>query len=113
MVLGMLNFSSYAQDVPVEDLPTATIADDYYVTIDPTIPIQDFYRADITHLGFTSQTEGQDLLNIYVNGNLIDAALNLEEGYAIIHIHTEFFPAGEEATHAQLQNYLNQLTKPE
>lgn len=113
LFFGLTSFGAFAQESPIEELPTATIADDYYVTLDPEIPIQDFYRAEISHLGFTSQSEGQNLLNIYVNGNLIDATLNLAEGYAIIHIHTEFFPTESEVTHDQIQNYLDHLTKPE
>jgi hypothetical protein len=106
-----LSAGAIAQDVPVEDLPVATIDENYYVTL-PEMPVQEYYFVDISHLDFADEQEAVYLLTSYVTANLISNEIFYAEGYMVIRIHLEYIPE-EEVDLEQLQDYLNHLTKPE
>jgi len=107
----MLSTGSFSQDVLVEDLPVANIDENYYVTL-PEMPVQEYYFVDISHLDFTDEQEAIYLLTSYVTANLISNEVFYTDGYMVIRIHLEHIP-GDEVDLAQLQDYLNHLTKPE
>ena len=111
LAIGLSAISTFAQDVDVDELPTAIIADDYIITLDSEVPIQDYYSADISHLDFASLEAGQKLLNIYCRGNLVSCELLFDEGKAIVHIYTEFL--GGDLDYERVQAYLGRLTKYE
>lgn len=101
---------SFAQDVALEELPSATLNTDFYLTLDPSVPISPYYKADISHLGFESEEEAIKVCRIYLTGNLISNEVHFSENYVLIHIHTEYLNG--DFDYAKVQNYLGQLTKP-
>ena len=101
--------SSFSQDAYLEDLPEATMANNYYITLPVDVPLTNYYKASITHMGFESQEAGEKLLNIYARGNLVSCDLNLEEGYIVIHVFTEFLD--ESVTSEEINVYLTRLTQ--
>ena len=107
----VLTTGTFAQDVPAEELPVATIDENYYVTL-PEMPVQEYYFVDISHLDFADEQEAIYLLTSYVTANLISNQIFYAEGYMVIRIHLEYIP-DEEVDLEQLQDYLNHLTKPE
>jgi hypothetical protein len=107
LTLGTLNLS--AQD-KAGTLQTATIDANYHVTLDPDLPLADFYKVDISHLSFENEAEAIKLLGVYVSGNLVSNEVKYAEKYMLIKIHKSFVP---DATTAQMQEYLGQLSKPE
>lgn len=109
MALGLSAVNAHAQDVVIEDLPVATINTSFYVTL-PDIPVQEYYFVDISHMVFADEQEAIYLLTSYVTGNLITNEIHYADGYMIIHIHTEYVEGEIEL--AQLQDYLNHLSKP-
>jgi hypothetical protein len=112
IALGLASVSSFAQEVVAEELPLATISSDYIITLDPDLPVQNYYKADISHLTFSDETEAKKLLAAYCTGNLISNEVFYSEGYMIIRIHTEYM--GGDLDYDKLHEYLhNYLTKPE
>lgn len=111
MALGFTSISSIAQDVPVEELPIATIASNYYITL-PEIPVENYYYIDISHMVFADEAEAVYLLSAYCQANLITCEVFYPEHYMIIHIHAEYMPGGVMMDRADLQDYLGHLPKP-
>lgn len=109
MALGFTAASAFAQDVPVEDLPVATIDDNFYVTV-PDSPISDYYYIDISHLEFADEQEAIYLLGAYVTGNLITNEVFYADNYMIVNIHLEY--VGDDFSTTDLQSYLGELSKP-
>jgi len=109
MALGLAAVNSHAQDIALEDLPVATINSSFYVTL-PEIPVAEYYYVDISHMVFADEQEAIYLLTSYVTANLITNEIHFADGYMIIHIHTEYVDG--EIDRAELQEYLNNLTKP-
>ena len=110
MSLGLSAVSSFAQDVPVEDLPVATIGETYYVTL-PEAPLEEYYYIDISHLEFADEHEAIYLLGAYVSGNLVTNEVFYSENYMILRVHFEYMGATILAV-SELQDYLGQLSKP-
>lgn len=110
LVLGFLSFASFSQEVDLEELPTATLTEDFFLTLDPSVPITEYYYVDISHMGFANETEAIKTCRNYLSGNLISNEVHFSEGYLIVHIHTEYL--GGDLDYVKVQNYLNQLTKP-
>ena len=110
LTLALGAFAGFAQE-SVDDMPVATIDEDYNVALDTSSPITAFYKADISHLGFTSEEEAETTFKYFLTANLVSTEVNYPENLVVIHIHIESLPA--DATHEQLNTYLNQLIKPE
>lgn len=107
---GLTAFGSFGQ-MPTEDLPSASINSDYYVTLDPASPLSSYYKVDISHLSFENAEAAKKTLGFYVTGNLITNEVHFAENYMIIQIHTEYLP--EDTNLEDVQDYLGHLTKPE
>jgi hypothetical protein len=110
LTVSFFSLTSIAQDVPVDELPVATIASNYYITL-PEIPVENYYYVDISHLVFENEAQAVYLLRAYCQGNLITCKVFYPEHYMIIRIHTEYLPDGE-VDRARLQTYLGHLPKP-
>lgn len=106
--LGFSALNATAQDVPVEELPVATIDDKFLVTV-PEIPIEEYYFIDISHLTFADDEEALKKLNFYLTANVVEPIINLEDNYLILHVKTEYI--GGDTDYNNLQFYLNHLTK--
>ncbi len=109
--LGLITFSSYAQEAAdIEALPEATLTTNYVISF-PDAPMTTAYYIDVAHLGFENQTDGEKKLDYYLTGNLVTPELNFEEGYVILHVHTEYM--GGDLDMVKLTNYVNNnLNKP-
>ena len=110
LAIALSTSAAFAQEMATEDLPTATIDANYYVTLDNSQPLSEYYKVDISHLSFADEMQAKKLLGIYVTGNLITNEVNYSENQMIIHIHTEY---ATDPTVADIQEYLGTLTKPE
>lgn len=108
LILGTL--SAHAQDIDPEGLPTGTLTTDFYLTLDPSVPVSNYYKVDISHMGFENETEAIKKCRYYLTGNLITNEVHFEEGYIIVRIHTEYM--GGDLDYDKLTAYLKQLTKP-
>ena len=106
----LFSLKSIAQDLPVDELPVATIDANYYITL-PKTPVENYYYVDISHLVFDNEEQAVYLLRAYCQGNLITCKVFYPEHYMIIRIHTEYLPDGE-VDRARLQTYLGHLPKP-
>ena len=111
LTLGLFALNTFAQEPVVETLPTASIDANYYVTLDLSVPLSEYYKVDITHLEFENETDAIKTLRFYVSGNLVSNQVYYDEGYMLLQIHTDYL--GEDATSEQVQEYLGLLTKPE
>ena len=109
LVLSLSVVTGFSQDVPVDELPVATINESFYVTL-PDGPVENYYYVDISHMVFADEQEAVYLLAGYVTGNLITNEVFYSDGYMILQIHHEYMPEGIELDF--MQNYLNHLTKP-
>lgn len=109
LTLALSSVGVFAQDVSADELPAATIDANYYVTLDNSQPLSEYYKVDISHLSFADEAEATKLLGVYVSGNLISNEVNYSENYMIIHIHTEYVT---DPTLEGIQEYLGLLTKP-
>lgn len=109
LALGFSAMSSFAQDVPIDELPVATINESYLVTV-PAIPIQEYYFIDISHLTFADEAEAMKKLEFYLTANVIQPIVHYDENYVILHVLVEYL-AGD-TDHTNLQFYLEHLTKP-
>jgi hypothetical protein len=110
LALALCTFGAIAQDVPLEDLPTANLNADFYLTLDSESPMSNYYFVDISHLDFANEAELIKQCNFYLTANLITTTPHYSENYLIVQIHTEYL--GGDATLEQVQTYLNQLSKP-
>lgn len=110
LAVGLFATGAYAQDYVVEELPIATINEEFYVTL-PEITVEEHYYVDISHMDFEDEQEAIYLLTSYVTGNLVSNEVFYTENYMILRVHTEYMPDGE-IPREQLQEYLNNLTKP-
>jgi S-methylmethionine-dependent homocysteine/selenocysteine methylase len=110
LTMALSTFGLMAQDVPLEELPTATLNSDFYLTLDSESPVSNYYYVDISHLDFASEAELIKQCGYYLTANLITTVANYTEQYLVVQIHTEFLADG--ATLEQIQTYLNQLSKP-
>jgi hypothetical protein len=110
VALAFCSVSSFAQDVPVEELPTATLDENFYLTLDPTAPVSEYYFVDISHLDFASEDELTKKCGYYLTANLITPEVHYGDNYLVVRIHTEYLSG--EVAYEQVQTYLNQLTKP-
>jgi len=109
LVLGLTTFGSFAQDVPVEDLPVATIDSHYLVTI-PATPLVEYYYIDISSMDFTDASEAETRIRETLEANLTSFEVNFSEGYAIMHVHIEYM--GDDLDVPKFQTYLGYLAKP-
>lgn len=109
LAFGFSAVSSYAQEVPIEELPVATIDESFLVTV-PEIPIEEYYLIDISHLTFLDDEDANKKLNFYLTANVIQPIINLEEDYVVLHVLVEHL--GGDTDYNNLQFYLNHLTKP-
>lgn len=109
LALGFISVGSFAQDIPVEGLPVATIDENYLVTV-PEIPIQEYYFINISHLSFASEAEATKLLEFYLTANVIQPIIHYSENYVVLHVLVEHL--GGDTDFNNLQFYLNHLTKP-
>ncbi len=46
LALGFLSFASFSQDLDLESLPTATLAEDFNLTLDPSVTVAEYYLVD-------------------------------------------------------------------
>jgi hypothetical protein len=110
-LFSFISTFSFGQDIALEDLPNATINENYSITLSTSVPLTDYYKVDISHLDFTDAAEAQKTLTRFVTGNLITNQVFYEEHYMLIHIHTEYL--GGNLDLVKVQNYLtNSLPKP-
>ena len=105
----LVSVSSYSQDYVLEELPVATIDENYYVTV-PVTPIEEYYYIDISHLSFESEEQANNYINAFLYANITRPVLNYEERYVVLQIMLEFI--GDDRDPANLQIYLNRLSKP-
>ncbi len=110
LALSLSVMNTYAQELVVEDLPVATINDNFYVTL-PEMDVMDDYYVDISGLTFADEDEAIYLLTSFVTGNLVTSTIHYSEGYMIVHIHKEYI-SGTIAL-SDMQYYLDHLSKPE
>lgn len=110
LTIALSTFGLMAQDVPLEELPTATLNSDFFLTLDAESPVSNYYYVDISHLDFTSEADLIKQCNYYLTANLITTVANFSEHYLVVQIHTEYLADGSSLE--QVQTYLNQLTKP-
>lgn len=110
LTLALSTFGLMAQDVPLEDLPTATLNSDFFLTLNSEAPVSNYYYVDISHLDFASEADLIKQCGYYLTANLITTVANYSENYLLVQIHTEFLAEGTSLE--QIQTYLNQLTKP-
>lgn len=110
LTLALCTFGAVAQDVPLEELPTATLNSDFYLTLDSEAPISNYYFVDISHLDFANEADLIKGCNYYLTANLITTIPHYSENYLLVQIHTEYL--GEDASLEQIQTYVNQLSKP-
>ncbi len=110
LTIALSAFGLIAQDVPLEELPTATLNSNFYLTLDSETPVSNYYYVDISHLDFATEADLIKQCGYYLTANLITTVPHFTEQYLIVQIHTEYL--GEEASLAQVQTYLNQLSKP-
>lgn len=101
---------SFAQDIPVDELPIATLDENFFLTLDPESPVSEYYYVDISHLGLTDEEAFQKQCKYFLTANLITPELHFSENYLIVRIHTEYL--GGDLDYDKVQTYLNQLTKP-
>ena len=110
LTLALTTFGVVAQDVPLEELPTATLNSDFYLILDTESPISNYYYVDISHLDFANEGDLMKQCGYYLTANLITTVANYDDQYLLVQIHTEYIEDG--ASLEQIQTYLNQLTKP-
>lgn len=108
--IGFMAFSTFGQDMPIEELPTATLTEDFYLTLDPSVPVSEYYYVDISEMNFVNEAEAIKKCRDYLSANLISNEVHYSENYIIVHIHTEYMDG--DLDYDKLQTYLNQLTKP-
>lgn len=111
LTFGLATFGAFGQDVPLEELPTATLTTDFQLTLDPSVPVSEYYYVDISEMDFENEAEAIKKCRDYLSANLISNEVHYSENYLIVHIHTEYM--GGDLDYDKLQTYLNQLTKPE
>ncbi len=109
--IAFISIKSMAQVMPTEGLPTATLDENFHLTLDLALPVADYYKVDISHLEFLNEEDAIKKCRVYLTGNLISNEVHFSENFIIVHIHTEYL-AGD-LDHAKIQTYLNQLRKPE
>lgn len=109
MAFGLSSVGSFAQELVIEELPVATINENFFVTI-PEIPLQENYFIDISHMDFVDEADAIKKFAVFVTGNLVTPDVHYADNYVILHIHTEFM--GGDLDIVKMQTYLNQLTKP-
>ena len=110
LTLAIGSFGSYAQDIPDDELPIATLDENYHLTLNEEMPLEDYYRVDISHFEFASEEEAIKQCRLYLSGNLISNEVHYGENYLIVHIHTEYM--GDDVSHERFQAYLELITKP-
>ncbi len=71
-----------------EGMATATITDEYCVTIDASSPITDFYEIDIAHLGLASEQAALDKMG-YISNNLLTYTVDFEAEKAFLQVHLD------------------------
>lgn len=108
MISGILSLN--AQDMDIDALPTGTLTTGFYLTLDSEVPVSNYYKVDISHMGFENETEAITKCRHYLSGNLISNVVHFDEGFMIVRIHTEYM--GDDLDYDKLSTYLNQLTKP-
>ena len=108
--MAFIASSAFAQDVPVEELPTATLDENFHLTLNPEAPVSEYYYVDISHLDFANEAEAIKKCRDYLSANLISNEVHYSENYMIVRIHTEYM--GDDLSYESIQNYLNHLTKP-
>ncbi|NOQ73342.1 MAG: hypothetical protein GQ574_15155 [Crocinitomix sp.] len=110
LTMAFSTFGLMAQDVPLEELPTATLNSDFFLTLDAESPVSNYYYVDISHLDFANEADLIKQCGYYLTANLITTVANYSDHYLVVQIHTEFLE--DDASLEQIQTYLNQLTKP-
>ena len=77
LAFGLGSFGSFAQEVPVDELPIATIDENYYVTLPVTEMVAEYYYVDISGFGFSTAEEAEKVMNTYVHANLVSNSVNV------------------------------------
>lgn len=79
-----------AQEMDADALPTGTLSNDFFLTLDPAVPVSPYYKVDISHMGFTNEADAVKQCRDYLTANLISNEVFYDEGYMIVRIHTEY-----------------------
>ncbi len=111
LTVGLFSIMGYSQEVALDEMPTATLTEGFYLTLDPSAPVSNYYKVDISHMGFVTEEEAIKQCRAYLSGNLISNEVHFSENYLIVRIYTEYM--GGDLDLVKLQTYLNQLSKPQ
>jgi hypothetical protein len=109
--LCVFTSAAFGQDIPVDELPTATINENYLLTLDASAPLSEYYKVDISHLTFANENEAVKTMKRFLTANLVSNQVYYSEQYMIVKLHLEYL--GETANITDVQHYLhNYLAKP-
>lgn len=87
-MLSITSFSfSQTSEKPIE-YASATISASYCVVLDNTSEIKEFYAADASALGWTSEADAIKKCGFYTN-NLVTYQADYANGKILVHIHTD------------------------
>lgn len=111
LMLGFFSVEGFAQDISIEDMPKATLTSNFFLTLDPTTPVSEYYYVDLSNMEFANEAEAIKLCRTYLTANLVSNVVHFSENYMIIRIHIEHM--GGDLDYTKIQTYLNQLSKPQ
>ena len=78
--------SMFAQDEI--DYATATVTEEYCVSLDTESPISEYYEIDISHLGLTTELEAVGRFG-FISNNLLTYTVDFESETAHLHVHLD------------------------
>lgn len=88
LLLGALLSPTVGLSQHDEGFASATITDEYCVSLDTDLPIAEFYEIDISHLELASETEALNKFG-YINNNLLTYTVNFAAEKAYLQIHLD------------------------
>lgn len=93
IMTGLILVSSLtkAQSDWPENFGSATIDANHCVTIDTTSPLQDYYKMDISHLGFATEVDAQKVFG-YISNNRLTYRVDFDNQVAYLLIHADRTP---------------------
>lgn len=85
------SMSIFSQTDAEAEIATATITEEFCVTLDAAEPIAEFYVIDISHLELISEKEANDRFG-YISNNFLTYTVDFEAHEAQLQIHLDRTP---------------------
>ncbi|NOQ75350.1 MAG: hypothetical protein GQ574_25290 [Crocinitomix sp.] len=79
--------SIFAQDEGI-DYGTATVTEEYCVSLNTEVPISEYYSIDISHLDITTELEAVNNFG-FISNNLLTYSVDFAAEKAYLHVHLD------------------------